>query len=338
MPTRPLVCLALALLFSGCRPSEPAAAPSVGPVVSVRTSTVAAEQLPLFIEIPATIHPAARAVIAARLTGTIATLPWGLGQSVKAGDMLLILSAPEAEARVRQSQAQAAEATRTAERERTLVAKGVSPSDSLRDAEDRLRFAQAAVAEAEAMLAYATVRAPFDGVVTEKHVLPGDLATPGLPLLVIESTRHLRAEGNIPETLAAGLHLGDTLSVVVDEPPATIAGAIEELSTASDAVSRSWLAKVALPSGAVRSGQYVRLQVPAGQSAALLIPAGAVSLFGQMERVFLVEQGRAVLRLVKTGRVAGGRIEILAGINAGEQVVLAPPAALRDGSPVASQP
>lgn len=328
----------LALLFSGCRRTEPVVNPPAGPAVPVKTSIVNSERLPLFIEVPATIRPAARAVIAARLTGTISTLPWGLGQSVKSGEILLTLSAPEVEARVRQAQAQAAETTRTAERERTLVAKGVSPPDALRDAEDRLRFAQASLAEAEAMLAYATVRAPFDGVVTEKHVLPGDLATPGLPLLVVESTQHLRAEGNIPETLAASLHLGDALTVIVDEPPATVAGKIEELSTASDAVSRSLLAKVALPAGAVRSGQFVRLKVPAGHSNSLLVPTGAVTRFGQMERVFLVEKGRAVLRLVKTGRVSGERIEILAGVNAGEHVVLAPPAALRDRSPVIAQP
>lgn len=330
--------LSLAVLLGGCRPAEPSATGSAGPAVPVRTITVTTERLPLFIEVPATIRPAARAVIASRLTGTISTLPWGLGQSVKAGEVLLTLSAPEAEARVRQSQAQTAEATRTAERERTLVTKGVSPPDALRDAEDRLRFAQAALAEAEAMLAYATVRAPFDGVVTEKHVLPGDLATPGLPLLVVESTQHLRAESNIPETLAASLHLGDALGVIVDEPPAAIAGTIEELSTASDAVSRSLLAKVAVPTAAVRSGQFVRLQVPAGKSTALLIPTEAVSLFGQMERVFLVEQGHAVLRLVKTGRVTSPRVEILSGVNTGEKVVLAPPAALRDGSPVIAQP
>lgn len=328
----------LAVLLGGCRRPAPNPGTTTGPAVAVRTMLVQSEKLPLFIEVPATIRPAARAVIAARLTGTIATLPWGLGQSVNAGDILLTLSAPEIEARVRQAQAQAAEALRTTERERTLVAKGVSPPDSLRDAEDRLRFAQAALAEAEAMLAYATVRAPFDGVVTEKQVLPGDLATPGLPLLVIESTQHLRAEGNIPETLAASLRLGDALKVIVDEPAATLTGTIEELSTASDAVSRSLLAKVSLPAGSSRSGQYVRLQIPAGSSSSLLVPTEAISRFGQMERVFVVTQGHAVLRLVKTGRVTGQRSEIISGLNAGEVVVLAPPAALREGSPVTSQP
>ena len=103
-------------------------------------------------------------------------------------------------------------------------------------------------------------------------------------------------------------------------------------------MSRSLLVKVALPAGAARSGQFVRLQVPAGEAPALLVPTEAVSRFGQIERVFVVSGGRTELRLVKTGRGSGGRVDILAGLTGGEQVVLAPPAALRDGSPVTEQP
>ena len=338
MLTRLSFFLAGLLALTACNRAGPAAAVPDGPAVPVRSAGVTAGRISLLTETPATVRPAERAVIAARLTGTIATLPWGLGQPVRAGELLLSLSAPETEARVRQAQAQLAEASRAADRQRTLVATGVNPPDALRDAEDRLRFTQAAVAEAEAMLAFATVRAPFDGVVTEKHVLPGDLATPGLPLLVLESTQHLRAEGTIPERLAANLHIGDPLGVTLDDLPQPVAGKIEELSSAADALSRSLLVKVALPVGAARSGQFVRLQVPAGETDALLVPAESVSRFGQIERVFVIEDSHAVLRLVKTGRRTGTNIELLAGVTAGESVVLAPPAALRDRSPVIVQP
>ena len=338
MLARASVLAAGLLAFAACSRSVPLDPSVAGPAVPVRTASVASVRLALMTEAPATVRPAERAVIAAKLTGTIASLPWGLGQAVRAGELLLSLSAQETEARVRQAQAQLAEANRAAERQRTLVATGVNPPDALRDAEDRLRFTQAAVAEAEAMLAYATVRAPFDGVVTEKHVLPGDLATPGLPLLVLESTQHLRAEGTIPERLAGNLHIGDPLGVTLDDATAPVVGRIEELSSAADTVSRSLLVKIALPAGTARSGQFVRLQVPAGESDALLVPVEAVSRFGQIERVFVVEGGHATLRLVKTGRGSGPQVEILSGINAGEHIVLAPPAALRDGSAVTVQP
>lgn len=325
-------------LATGCGRQTPASATPAAGTLPVWSAVTVAEFRPAVIEMPATVRPAERAVISAKLTGTIATLPWGLGQEVKAGDLLLTLAAPEAEARVRQAQASLAEAQRATDRERTLVAKGVNPADALRDAEDRLRFAQASLAEAEALLAYASVRAPFAGVITEKHVLPGDLATPGLPLLALESTAHLRAEGSVPEQAAATLRPGDTLAVIVNDGAPPVTGTIEELSTAADAVSRSVLVKVALPAGSARSGQFARLQVTGVPAECLLVPASALSRFGQMERVFVIADGRAHLRLVKTGRSTGDHVEVLAGLRAGEPVVLNPPAALRDGQAVTLLP
>lgn len=323
--------------FTACSRQSPATSVAETPPVPVRVATVAAETVPVLVESPATVRPAERASIAAKLTGSVASFPHGLGTAVAAGDVLITLSAPETEARVRQAQAQLAEAERNAARQRTLVSTGVNPADALRDAEDRLRYAQAAAAEVEALLAYATVRAPFAGVITEKHVLPGDLATPGLPLLVLESTQHLRAEGTIPEKAAATLRPGAGINVLPDEAASHVTGRLDEISAAADAVSRSVLVKVSLPAGTVRSGQFVRLQVASGTAEALFVPADAVTLFGQMERVFVVEQNRAILRLVKTGRSSGGRVEILSGLNAGETVVLSPPAALRDSQPVTLQ-
>ena len=328
----------LVLGLAACGRTGPAPAPADGPALAVRTAAATRESLPVRLESPATVRPAERAGIAAKLTGTVASFPHGLGSAVAAGDVLLTLNAPEAAARLRQTQAQLAEADRNADRARVLVEKGVNPADSLRDAEDRQRYAQANVAEAEALLAYATVRAPFAGVITETHVLPGDLATPGLPLLALESTQHLRAEGSVPEKAAAGLRPGDALEVLLDDAAASVTGRIEEMSAAADAVSRTVLVKVAVPAGSARSGQFARLLVPAGASEAILVPATALTRFGQMERVFVVEQNRAALRLVKTGRTLGDRLEILSGLAGGEPVIVAPPAALREGQRVAPQP
>lgn len=326
------------LVFAGCRRSADPTPAAFGPPLTVVTDVARAEKLPVRIEAPATVRPAERASVAAKLAGTVVSFPAGLGATVQAGEVLLTLQAPETEARLRQAQANLAEADRIAARQRTLVASGVNPSDALRDAEDRLRFAQAAVAEAEALLAYATVRAPFAGVITEKNVLPGDLATPGAPLLVIESTQRLRAEGSVPEKAANGLRIGLTVQVMLDDASAPVAGQVEEISGAADAVSRSVLVKVLLPAGVARSGQFARLLVESGTTEAILVPASAVTRYGQIERVFVIEQGRAVLRLVKTGRLEGSRIEVLSGLNPRETVIVAPPAALRESQPVAAQP
>lgn len=334
----PLLFVVASLALTACSRQAPASANPDLPSIRVDVSSVALEQHPLVLEAPATVRPAERASIAAKLTGTIASFPHGLGAAVNRGDVLLTLSAPEAEARLRQAQAQLAEAERNADRARTLVTKGVNAPDTQRDAEDRLRYAQAAAAETEAYLSYATVRAPFSGVITEKHVLPGDLAAPGVPLLVLESTQRLRAEGTIPEKAAFSLKPGDSLRVLLDDDNAPVTGTVEEVSAAADAVSRSVFVKVALPAGSARSGQFARLQVVHGLGKALLVPSSSITRFGQMERVFVVIDGRASLRLVKTGRNLADRIEILAGLNAGEHIILAPPASLRDGQPVTFQP
>lgn len=340
MPARLVLLLAVAaVLVTGCtRSPENTAAAAAQPAIAVRAAAVAEEPLPVLVDAPATIRPAERATLAAKLAGTVATLPVALGQAVAAGEVLVTLNTPEVAARLRQAEAQLAEAARNAERVRTLVEKGVNAPESLRDAEDRRRFAEAAAAEAEAQAAYATLRAPFAGVVTEKHVLPGDFATPGQPLLAVESTQRLRAEGSIPEQAAAAFKRGDPLAVVLHDGAAPVTGTIDEISAAADAVSRSILVKVALPAGAARSGQFARLLVPHGYSPTLLVPAEAVTRFGQMERVFVVEDGRARLRLVKTGRTHDGRVEILSGLRAGERIVLSPPANLREGQPVTPAP
>ncbi|MEO6994928.1 MAG: efflux RND transporter periplasmic adaptor subunit [Lacunisphaera sp.] len=326
------------LLLAACGPHEKPATRADGPAVPVHVAVTTLARIPALLEIPATVRPAERAIIASKLTGTVASFPLGLGGKVAAGDVILTLSVPDIDASLHRAQAQLAEATRLVERERTLAATGANAADSLRDAKDRLRIVQAAATEAEAMLAYATIRAPFAGVITEKNVLTGDLATPGRPLLTLESTARLRAEGAIPESAANRLHAGDFLAVSLGDGSAPVRGQIEEISGAADPVSRSVLVKVALPDGSAHSGQFARLQVDDGTTDALLIPKSAVTRFGQMERVFVVAQGRAVLRLVKTGRVADGPIEILAGLNAGEQVVLTPSPALRDGQPVSVAP
>jgi hypothetical protein len=108
---------------------------------------------------------------------------------------------------------------------------------------------------------------------------------------------------------------------------------LAELSPATDPGARSVLAKLTVPSGtAVRSGQFARVQIPGAPVRALFAPTSALSVFGQMERIFVAgENNRAVLRLVKSGSTRADRIEILSGVDDGERVVIAPPASLREG-------
>jgi RND family efflux transporter MFP subunit len=306
----------------------------------VRIAVLHTENLATLTEVTGTIRPVQRAQIAAKVMGTIEELPITLGQKVRAGDLLVKISAGEITARVAQAQAQLNVARRDLERERDLLTKNASTADMVRGLEDRLAMTQAMMREAEVMLGYATVRAPFDGVVARKLANAGDLAAPGQPLLELEGLTDFQVEAAVPDSLAAKLATGTTFVIEVPAANLSFTGNLAELSSAADANAHTVLAKISVPAGtAVRSGQFARVQLSGAAVKTLLAPAAAVSTLGQMERIFVAGEGnRAVLRLVKTGATRGDRVEILAGLDDGERVVVAPPVGLRDGQSLEVQP
>lgn len=333
-----LLPLTLVVALAGCAKHEPTATPSHLSPARVQTARVQTEMITPCTEITGTIRPARRATLAAKVMGTVSELPVSLGQPVHAGERVLKISAVEITAKVAQAQAQLNLARRDLERERDLLAKGASTSEMVKGLEDRFAMTEALVREAETMLGYTELRAPFDGVVARKFINAGDLAAPGQPLLEIEGTTDFQVEAGLPDSLAAQLHADTTLAC--EAGPVKFSARLIELSPSADASTRTVAAKLAVPADAgVRSGQFVRVLAPSAPAPGLLVPAAAVSISGQMERVFVDGEGHhAVLRLVKTGAPHGNRVEILSGLSAGESVVLNPPAGLREGQPLEVQP
>ncbi|HVU24933.1 MAG TPA: efflux RND transporter periplasmic adaptor subunit [Opitutus sp.] len=326
--------------FSGCaRHAEPAAAPAL-PAARVRLVTARIATAPVLTEVTGTIRPVQRATIAAKVMGAIDELPVALGQPVHAGDLLLRISAAEISAKVAQAQAQLNLARRDLDRERDLLTKGASTADMVKGLEDRFAMTQAMVREAETMLGYATIRAPFDGVVARKFVNAGDLAAPGQPLLEIEGAGAFEVDAAVPDSLIGPLAVGQRLAVAVPSAGLAFPGLVTEISSAADPAAHTVLVKIAVPQEAtVRSGQFARVSVPGSPVPAILVPATAVTTYGQLERVFVAGAGHhAELRLVKTGAARGDDIEILSGLDDGESVVAPVPANLREGQPLEAQP
>lgn len=326
--------VALALLAGCSKPNTQSAAAL--PALPVTVAHVEAADIALPTELSGNVRAVQRATVAAKVMGTVAELPVSLGQRVAAGDLLLKLSATEIAARVAQARAQLNIAARDLERERALLAKGASTSDLVRSLEDRHALVAAQLREAETMLGYTELRAPFAGVIAKKFLDAGDLAAPGQPLLSLDGIDDFQIEVAVPDSLVAPLALGQSLTVNVPSMARQFTGTLAEISSAADASARSVLVKISVPAGIdIRAGQFARVLLPGQAVRSLLVPAGAVTRFGQMERVFVVDaEKRAVLRLVKTGRAHGDRIEILSGLEAGESVIVAPPAALREGQPL----
>ena len=331
--------LAAALLLSACnRPADPAATSAPDAPAPVRIATVSEQTFPRTQTLSGTVRPVDHAVIAARVMGTVARADFTLGQPVRTGDLLVVLDAAEISARVAQAEAALARISADYARENALLAQGASPAETVRTLADQRSAAEAALRESRALLSYTRVIAPFDGTIARRFVNPGDLATPGTPLLELAGSSGLRVEIEVPATSPTP-PLGTPIAG--DIASTSFSGTLTEISAAADPLTRTRLAKVTLPpAAAARSGDYARVAWPAGTTSALIVPAAALSLSGQMERVFVLRGDHAQLRLVKTSGPAPDPAFVLvaAGLDVGETVILAPTASLRDGQPVTVVP
>jgi RND family efflux transporter MFP subunit len=197
--------------------------------------------------------------------------------------------------------------------------------------------AEATARVAGVTASYSTITAPFDGLVTAKLTEPGNMASPGMPLLTIESVDAFRLEFQADEARVRSLRPGDAVAVEVEGAgEGTIPGKIVEVAHAIDAAAHTFTVKVAIPPDpALRSGMFARARLRADVRTVLNVPPAAVLRRGQLSLVFVVDdERRARLRSVTTGARGDDAIEILAGLSQGERVIVAPPPSLVDGMEV----
>lgn len=322
-------------VVAGCG-TKPGSGPSAPlPTVTVRAHTIASRQHVATEEVVGTVRPKLRSIIEAKVSGTLARMVVVPGQKVRRGELLASIEAREVEARLAQARAVRQQAESDLTRYASLRAQDILPQADYDAAQSKFRVAEAAVTEAETLLGYTHVGAPFDGTITRKLADVGDLAGPGKPLLEMEDSHTLRLEADVPEAAAGTLTLGDRLPVRISPLPTALEGVVSEIAPAADPGSRTFVVKLDLPvTPGLRAGQFGRVAVPVGHSSALRVPAAAVVVRGQMELVFVVGEGKARLRIVKTGKRIGDDVELVSGVDAGESVVIENASTLVDGQPL----
>lgn len=229
-----------------------------------------------------------------------------------------------------------------------LQARGSATAQELDDAIAALRSAEARVAAASARASQAasavesaravsdqarttesftTIVAPFDGMVTEKMVEPGNMASPGTPLLRLEDTRGFRLEVRVDESRVTQIRNGDSVPVVLGTGTSSVKGTVIEVSRAVDADARAFLVKIGLPEvPGLRSGEFGKARFDGAPRRALTVPPSAIVRRGQLTSVFVVDKSRARVRLVNVHES-----EVVAGLMESELVILSPPAGLTDG-------
>jgi RND family efflux transporter MFP subunit len=345
-------------------------------VPSVDVATVKASPATVSVTLPGTTAAFAAANIFARATGYIAKRNVDIGDHVKAGDVLAQLAVPELDDQISQNEAtlnqlksalDQAEASRrlrqvTWDRDQPLVEKGwVTRQQGDADVQN-LKGQEAAVAAAQHNVTaqenlvkqlyqnrdYASVVAPFDGVITQRNVDVGSLvqgpptATSGTFMFEIMQENVIRVSAYVPQDAAFGVAPGVGAVVRVPEiPDREFPGTVTRIADALQPGTRTLLTEIDIPNldGALTPGIYctIELHIPR-KTSSLSVPADALIFNRNGMQVAVVSNGKAEIRKVNVKRDLGTRVEVDTGLKAGEQVILNPPVTLVDGSKVQLRP
>lgn len=303
---------------------------------------------------PVSVEAYHTASLGARVTGYVSEVLVDIGTPVKKGQPMVQIDAPELaaavevlRAEIKDRDAAVAAAESENERVKALSEKGSITEKAAHEAKLRLQQAIAArqvtkaqMAEAEMMVAYTQIPAPFDGIVSVRNVDPGDLvvADSGNVLLEIASVTPLRAVTYIPEREAIWVNNGDRVSLGFDAYPGqTFSAKISRSAGVLDGKTRRMRTEIDLDNkqGLLYPGMYGKVTVELEfRRDALVLPAGTVRLNDGAPHVYAVENNKIKRIPVTTGNDTGTEIEILSGLTGSEQIVANSIGRLRDGDAV----
>ena len=338
------------VLLAACSHSRPG---ETAPDAAVRATVIAVTAAPRAqsVSVPGVVIGSEHAELASSAGGRVTRVYVSAGQRVARGARLVDVDPAAGRAALAQAQAQdaaaraaAQQATRDFKRYQALYAEHAVSSREFEEMQHRhattaaaAQAADAALDAARAALGYAELRAPFAGVVAAKNVRSGDFAAPGAPLIVLDGGRP-RVETRVSGEMLREIKPGERAEVDIDGH--NLSGTVIELVAAADPVTHTHLVKLALPPGAaVNSGAYASVGFVVGSHAALAVPDTAVIERAGLTGVFVVDdKNRAHFRMVRAGTARGGFSDILAGLSAGERVVVAPGAEMGNGTRVQPEP
>jgi RND family efflux transporter MFP subunit len=311
--------------------------------------------------LPGSVQAYYEAPIYARTSGYLKTWYTDIGTAVKKGQLLAEIETPEVDQQLRQAEADLGTARANYELARTtnerwqglLATQSVSQQDADQRAGDAAAKA-AAQASAAANVArlrelegFKRVVAPFDGVVTQRNTDVGALInagqTAGNALFRVADTHRLRIYVQVPQAYAAQVRTGMKASLeFTDHPGEHYAATVASTAHALDASARTLQVELQIDNGGgeLLPGAYVQVtfSLPPGPGN-LRVPINAVIFRGKSPQVATVDaEQRVRLHDIAEGRDFGTEVEVLAGLNANDAVILNPPDSIADGTPVRTQP
>jgi RND family efflux transporter MFP subunit len=355
--------------LAGCSNDKQSAPAAPETFSNVLVFTVQKSTVPDWLEVVGTVRAAQTSQLSSQSTGNIVELRVREGDHITAGQVLAVMDDAQARAALEQATASELAAKKdvsAAESEFALAEstqkryqelyekKSVSPQEfdeiktRRQTAEARRDLARAGLAQANAALAQARtalghtrIKAPFDGVVTERKADLGTLASPGMVIFTVEDTRNYRLEVAVDEGDVGLVRVGQTTPVIIEAlGSAELTGKVAQVVPAADPGSRSFLVKITMPKNAqLRSGLFGRAQFARGTRAAILIPRTAIVERGQLQGAYVLDANQiAGMRYLTLGHPVGLNIEVLSGLEPAEKVIAAPGGRELGGKRIIAQP
>lgn len=297
--------------------------------------------------------------ISTKLMGVITRITTKVGDHVAKGQLLVSVNNQEIRTKKAQAEAMYSEAEaafRSTEKDfnrYTALVKQESATAKEMDnitlqynsAKSRLEAAKQMLNEVDVMLGYSSLRAPFSGIVTQKLMDEGSMATPGMPILTIEQAGVLQVSAAVPESEISAIKLNNPSTVYVKATGSSFASQINQISPSSANTGGQYLVKIGIPASRAKglyAGMYVNVVMPTTRVASadtdtksVRIPASAIIHKDQLTGIYTLSGANtALLRWVRLGKTFGSDVEVVSGLNPSETYITHADGKLYNGVPV----
>ena len=344
--------LALMLGLAGCGGEHGEQQPEANAGVEIRGEwqTVDASEVDDTALFPGTVIASDQSPIASRMMGYIREINVREGERVEKDQVLLTVDQSDVDSQIQQAEAALAKARSglanaraNFERFQRLYEQNAVPKQQFEQMETAYKVAQgdfsaaqAAVEQARAQVDYAQIRAPFSGIIVQRMADPGQLATPGHPLLMLQGAGDREVQVEVDDQAYATLAEGDEVEIGyrrADGSPASFRGEVLSLVSAANPITRTHTVKIGVPADLeLTPGNFVTVHVVIDRKPAVIIPATAMHDRAGMTGVFVLDdEDRARFRVVRLGQERGDEVVVLAGLEDGDRVVISAEGRLANG-------
>lgn len=310
------------------------------------------------ISVTGQVESAKSANISTRVMGYITGIKVKVGDRVNKGQLLVTISnedilakREQAEAMLSGARASLASAEKDYQRFTNLYNQKSATAKELDNVTLQYKSAKAGVqsavqmrAEANALLAYTNITAPFSGVVAQKSADAGSMATPGMTILILEQNKNLQVSAVIPETEISRVKLKSIATVSIKSIDKTFTGGVTEISPSSMGTGGQFVVKISVPKEAqngLNAGMYANVIITTegkpsiATNEIVLIPLSAILHIGQLDALYTVSSNdKALLRYVRLGKTYGNNVEVLSGLNKNESFIASAAGKLYNGVPI----